>query len=174
MKANIFYLKLLLLTTLSLLVFSVPGNLIAQPSGDASILTKKDTMKKIDGEIQALDSFLNCLTKCFECVYDCKIDCPDICNDEDELPPRYSIDKSFLVQTDIALELPLRNRLNLILFNTNKAIQVKKRLNDSKLTFGSKFTLKLNSYINKIEFIIDKLDLYYKKYLIDAIFSNKK
>lgn len=172
MKARIFYLLLLLLIVLSLPVFSGFGELIAQP--DISIIAKKDTMKKLDGDIQALESFINCFSRCYECEYGCEITCPDFCIEGNELPEKYSIDKSFLVQTDIAIELPLRNRFNLIFFNTNKAIQVKKRINDSKLTFGSKFTLKLDSYSNKIEFITEKLDLYYKKYLIDAIFSDKK
>lgn len=136
-----------------------------------SIIQKNDTMKRFIKDLETLESILNC-SNCLTCKPGCEIECPLSCPPETLNVPNKS-DGSLILPTDMANQKKLNVMVNLDLYYTKQAVFLKKRIKDSRVTFGEKYDKKLELLLNRTEYVIDQLDIYFKRATIISIFAKK-
>ena len=140
----------------------------SQPSLQA-VIVKNDTMRVYEEELDMFDKYLTCLTKCDTCNPECVIDCPKLCGSEtDEMSDK---DHAHIIPTDLGNEAPDANRMRFILITTDMAVMMKKNVNNSKYSMSKKYQYFLNLYLVKLDFILGKLDYFYKVSLLKTLYS---
>lgn len=140
----------------------------SQPSLHA-VIVKNDTMRAYEEQLDMFDNYITCLTKCDTCSPGCEIDCPKLCGlVTDENTDK---DHAHIIPTDLGNEAPEANRMRFILINTDLAVMMKKKVNDSKFSMSKKYKYFLNLYSVKLDYILGKLDYFYKVSLVKSLYS---
>ncbi|MBL8006481.1 MAG: hypothetical protein JNJ56_03040 [Ignavibacteria bacterium] len=153
----------------ALLIIAVTSSVsFSQPSLHA-VIVKNDTMRAFEEELDIFDNYITCLTKCDTCSPGCEIDCPKLCGPPtDEMNDK---DHAHVIPTDLGNEAPEANRMRFILINTDMAVMMKKKVNDSKYSMSKKYQYFLNLYLVKLDYILGKLDYFYKVSLVKSLYS---
>lgn len=154
------------------IMFSINDSYSQKENPFHAVIIKNDTMRAYENEIETMDKLANCMLLCVECNDECNKECPEFCDPNNvDQPDKSEPDHAHIVPTDTGLELPDRIRFANIFSVMENAIVLQNKIDNSILTMNSKYKKYLIYYSERLNNINRKLDLTYKKLLVNYIYK---